>query len=332
MTTANSSTTNESFFDKIPVMALAVPAVLLLILLYSFANSLSALWLEHWNNPRYSHGYLVPVFAAILLWLRWHGGIVGSLRDIAPSARWSGAGLIGAGVVLRLIAARIGMEVPDMIAFVPCLAGVVLMTGGWTVFKWAGPVVAFLIFMFPLPWRVSEALLVPLQKVATICSTYLLQTMGYGAFREGNVINIAGVPLEVVDACSGLRMVTVFLALCGAVAMILERPMWERIFILASAVPLALAVNVLRITATGMAYYHIGGEWIEHVFHDNAGYVMMPLAMALLYLEIVLLNKLLVEPPALPQVHAIGRQSKRNTETAEQHDRVKFQQRSRARG
>jgi exosortase len=196
---------------------------------------------------------------------------------------------------MRLISAHFGMEVPDMVTFVPSLAGAVLLAGGWRLFIWAGPIVAFLVFMFPLPWRVSQALLVPLQKVATICSTYLLQVMGYGAYREANVIHLAGVPMEVIDACSGLRMLTVFLALCAAVAMVIERPLWERLVVFASAVPIALAVNVMRITATGMAHYHIGGPWVSEVFHDHAGYVMMPLAMILLYFEIMVLGKILID-------------------------------------
>ena len=103
--------------------------------------------------------------------------------------------------------------------------------------------------------------------------------------------------MGVVDACSGLRMLTVFLALCGAVAMLINKPLWERILIFASAVRFAIAVNALRITSTGMAYAWAGqdSDWVHYVFHDNAGLMMMPLAMLLLYLEIALLGMLFIE-------------------------------------
>ncbi len=280
-----------------------VLGVLLVVVLYCFGNVLVALWSDHWNDPQYSHGYLVPLLAGVLLWVRRDSLVLEPFQDVANFQRWLGLGLLTLGLSLRLLATHFGMEVPDMFALIPCLAGVLLLAGGWRLFVWAGPVVAFLAFMFPLPWRVATLLLKPLQSLATGCSTYLLQAMGYGALREGNVIHIAGVPMEVIDACSGLRMVTVFLALCGAMALIVERPLFERLLIFASAVPIALAVNVVRITATGMAYYHVGGPWIKHVFHDQAGLFMMPVAIVLLFLEIAVLNKLFVEK--LVEVHPV---------------------------
>jgi exosortase len=269
--------------------------LLLVLVIYCFGNVFVALWSDHWNDPQYSHGYLVPLLAAVLLWMRWDPSVLQPFQDVATSHRWWGLGLLMLGLSLRLVATHFGMEVPDMFALIPCLAGVLLLAGGWRLFVWAGPVVVFLVFMFPLPWRVARLLLNPLQKLATAGSTYLLQAAGYGALREGNVIHIAGVPMEVIDACSGLRMLTVFLALCGAVALIIERPLWERALVFFSAVPIALAVNIVRITATGMAHYHIGGPWIKHVFHDQAGLFMMPVAIVLLFLEITLLNHLFVD-------------------------------------
>jgi exosortase len=279
--------------------------LLLAVTLYCFGNVFVALWSDHWNDPQYSHGYLVPLLAAVLLWMRWDPSVIQPFNEVSNSQRWWGLGLLTLGLSLRLLATHFGMEVPDMFALIPCLAGILLLAGGWRLFVWAGPVVVFLAFMFPLPWRVGRMLLNPLQKLATACSTYLLQAAGYGAIREGNVIHIAGVPMEVIDACSGLRMLTVFLALCGAVALIIGRPLWERILVLVSAVPIALAVNILRITATGMAHYHVGGPWIRHVFHDQAGLFMMPVAIVLLFLEIAILNKLFIEEDPAASAHAV---------------------------
>lgn len=274
---------------------------LVALLAACFGDSFAALWTDHWRDPQYSHGYWVPVLAAILVWVRWDRSVLKSFHDIPVTARWSGVGLLAAGLSMRLAAAHLGMEVPDMVALLPSLAGVVLLAGGWRLLRWASPIIAFLGFMFPLPWSVAQRLLVPLQTVATTCSTYLLQAMGYGGYREGNVIHIAGVPMQIVDACSGLRMLTVFLALCAAVALIVRRPLWERLCIFASAVPIALAVNILRITATGIAYYHSGDDataWVEAVFHDQAGFLMMPIAMGLLALEIMILGRISVDVPA----------------------------------
>ena len=286
----------------LPTVSLSILVGLVLLLIYSFYNSLSRLWIYFWNTDQYSHGYIVPVIAVVLLYMRWDPVYLESLRRIAPSARVSGAVLLVFGCCFRLFATRLGMETPDMLAFIPCLAGVVLMAGGWIIFRWAGPVIVFLIFMFPLPHRIQQAVLIPMKDVATTCSFYLLQLMNFETSREGNILYISGIPMGVVDACSGLRMLTVFLALCGAVAMLIQKPLWERVLIFASAMPIAIAVNAVRITSTGMAYAWAGqdSDWVHYVFHDNAGLMMMPLAMLMLYLEIAVLGMLFIEEPGQP--------------------------------
>lgn len=245
---------------ELPRDTLIVLGGLMVLLIYCFWNSLSLLG-PYWEDPRYSHGWLVPVFAAALLWLRWDPSVLPRLDAVPAAARWWGVGLLTAGLSMRLVSATVGTEVPDMVAFLPSLAGVVLLVGGWRMLIWTGPVIAFLFFMFPLPFRVETALLNPLQKIATIGAEYVLQTLGYGAFREGNMIVVGERRLEVVEACSGLRMLTVFTAMTAAVAIIMDRPYWERAIIFLSALPIALAVNIIRISATGLGYYYGGEPW-----------------------------------------------------------------------
>jgi hypothetical protein len=98
-----------------------------------------------------------------------------------------------------------------MYTFVPALMGVFLLAGGWSMFRWSWAPIASLIFMYPLPDEATRYLLGPLQTVATIVSTYSLQTLGLDAYRDGNRIILGdGQVLGVVDACSGLKMLTIF--------------------------------------------------------------------------------------------------------------------------
>jgi exosortase len=232
-----------------------------------------------WNNPQYSHGGLVPLFSvAILFWWRQ------PVRPVSVSARVVGLGLLLASLGLRLMMARFRIITIDMYTFVPALAGVVLMGGGWSMFRWAWAPIAFLIFMYPLPDEATRYLLGPLQTLATIVSTYALQTLGLDAFREGNQIVVGEMHLGVVDACSGLRMLTIFVALSVALVMLGDRAWWENLVILASAIPIALIVNSIRITVTGLLYQVANSELAEMVFHDLAGWVMMPMALGMLFL------------------------------------------------
>jgi exosortase len=137
----------------------------------------------------------------------------------------------------------------------------------------------------------------PMQNVATTASTFLLQVLGEPALAEGNVILINEVELNIVEACSGLRMLVIFFALSTAVVLIVRRPVWEKAIIVLSAIPIALVSNVLRITLTGVLHDAVDDRWAHGVFHDLAGWLMMPLALVLLAVELHVLSRLFVEPP-----------------------------------
>lgn len=262
-----------------------------------YGNTLSILpgiWEE---QPQYSHGYLVPAFACVLLWMRWQ-----PLGPVSASERWWGAAMIAGALVLRLPLSFFAQMIPEMVTLLPALCGVFLLVGGWNTLRWSWPALLFLVFMFPLPDAIERGLLDPLQKIATIASTYALQTLGLAAFREGNRIILGDIKLGVVDACSGLRMLTIFHALCFAIVLVKPMPMWEKVIIVLSATPIALAVNIARITVTGVLYVYASKELAETVFHDLAGWVMMPMALGMLYCEMQLLEHLVVEDDAAETV------------------------------
>lgn len=255
-----------------------------------------------WDDAQYSHGWLVPLFgAAMLFW--WRQPIA---QPVPTLERMAGLGLLVASFGLRLLMARYRIVTIDMYSFVPALAGVFLMIGGWNLFRWAWAPVAFLIFMYPLPDEATRYLLGPLQTLATIVSTFALQTLGMDAFRDGNRIIVGEMQLGVVDACSGLRMLTIFIALSVAIVMLGKREWWENAVIMASSIPIALLVNSVRITVTGLLYQVASSETAEMVFHDLAGWIMMPMALALLFVEQKMLASLFLDEQEVSRVPMSG--------------------------
>jgi len=279
----------EKQYDQIVPWTILV--TLLLALVYVYGNSLDHRGvMTFWDNPKYSHGWLVPIFTVILLWMRHE-----PFGPVTSLARWCGVGLLAGSLAMRMVATWVADQFPEMVSFVPAVAGVFLLVGGWRMLRWAGPAVAFLVFMFPLPSFMDSALLTPLQKIATRASTYVLQTMGIPSYYEGNVIFIGEMQLGVVEACSGLRMLTIFIALSFAIVLVTDRPLWERIVIVASSIPIALVSNIVRIVVTALLYLGLGAEWVETVFHDLDGWLMMPFALGLLYVEFQILSHLVIE-------------------------------------
>lgn len=266
-------------------IAAAVVTLGALIFLYS-----KILWecVQQWaEKPEYSHGFFVLPFAIYLAW-RW--------RDKAPKTiNWPepwGLACIAVGAVLFLVAGftNWAQEWVKGISLVVNLCGVTLLLGGIKSLRWLWPSLAFLLFMFPLPYLVEHWLGWYLQKIATIASTFMLQTIGYPAYAEGNVIHIRDQNLEVANACNGLSMLLTFLALAVAVAILINRSWLDRGIILASAIPIAVLSNILRIVVTGVFYMEVGKELGDRIFHDFAGWLMMPLALAFMWLELKLLD------------------------------------------
>ncbi len=266
--------------------------VLVAGLLWSYWPVLAAMAQRWETDSRYAHGYLVPAFALALLWIRRDRLAVAECR----TSLW-GLGLILMGAAIRLAGTLGYIDWLDAISLLPTLAGIVLLLGGPGALRWAWPSVAFLGFMVPLPFRIEMALGWPLQRLATEVSTYALQTCGVAAIGEGNVITLESGQIGVVEACSGLSMLILFFAIATGVALVVRRPLLDRVLIVASAIPIALIANITRITVTGLLQEAFGAHLAHLVFHDLAGYLMMPLALVLLWLELVILARLLIEVP-----------------------------------
>lgn len=256
-----------------------------------------------WESPMYSHGYLIPVFAIFLLYMRRE-----PLTEPTASERWWGVGLIVLAMAMRVASGYFVQFTIDRLSLIVCLLGVFVLVGGLRTLRWAGPPIAFLVFMFPLPGFLVDRILRPMQTMATISSVYALQTLGVDVFREGNRIVLEHTPMNVVDQCSGLRMLTIFIALAVAIVMISNhRPLWERAIILMSSVPIALLVNTIRITVTGLLYnLNLDEEIVNHIFHDFAGLIMMPLALGFLFLEMQILSRLVIEDTSHPKAIGVG--------------------------
>lgn len=262
--------------------------ILLAAIAWTFWPTFRELAHKWFHDAGYSHGILVPFFAGYLLWARrdtlgagWQAEIGRAFVFLVPA------------LVLRIVGGMLCFDYLDALALLPCLAGIALLLGGRTALRWSWPAIAFLFFMIPLPYQVEVALGGPLQRIATIGSAFSLQTIGQPAVAEGNTIMINDIKLGIVEACSGLRMLLTFFAFSTAVAMLIRKPWLEKLCIVLSAVPIALITNILRITVTGIVYQH-NAKFAKLFFHDLAGWFMMPICLALLGLELWILNRLIL--------------------------------------
>ena len=251
--------------------------------------------ISQWNrDPNYSYGFFVAPIAGVIFWSRR-----GMLERSRMSPKWWGFLPLVAVLALRYPLFAWNEQHAETATLPFAAAGLVLALGGWHLLRVALPALVFLFFMLPLPPSVNALLARPLQQLATAGSVSLLQFLGLPVMAEGNVIIIGAMPLEVARACNGLSMLLSFVTLVAAVVILVQRPLPERVILMLSAIPIALVSNIIRITATAIVYYFeihsILGVDVKALVHDGAGWMMMPIALGLVWLELRVLSWLFVE-------------------------------------
>lgn len=244
-----------------------------------------------WNDPQYTHCILVPFFSLFLLWNKRQNY---SVTNYWPNP--AGMLIVMVGIFVRFLGSYLFIQYIEHISSLIVLTGIVLFFFSWRGLRWAAPALIFLVFCVPLPYRVQNILGLPLQRFATVASTFFLQVFGIPAVADGNIISVNDMKIGVNEACNGLGMLITFFALSTAVAMISRRPGLDRTVVFLSAAPIAIVANIVRITATGIFAYTSGTELAKKVFHDFAGWLMMPLALAMLFFVLWYMERLLLDP------------------------------------
>jgi exosortase len=271
-------------------------AMLILVVTFSYWSTIRYLVGVWWATPDYEHGFLVPMFAVFLLWLRQ------DMVDPWPrEGTWWALPFFAVWLLARLVIFSLNYD-RDADTLILFLVGLALFVGGWRALRWAWPAIVFLVFMLPLPGFLAVSLSGPLQVIAAKVSVYALQTLGIPAMTPGANATVIQFPasghrgLDVERACSGLKMLMLFFTICVGAVFVVRKPLWEKLLILVSAVPIAVFSNVVRITVTGILSETINpdvGMWV----HDHAGWFMMFVAMAMIWGEMALVSKLFVEVP-----------------------------------
>ena len=175
-------------------------------------------------------------------------------------------------------------------SFIFTLYSLLLLILGYKICLKNYAVLLFMILMIPLPNSVHGLISTKLQHWATESAMFLLEMLGYQVQNEGNIIYINNTSVAVAEACNGLRMITAFFVTSGLIAMIINKPVWQKATIFFSTLPIALICNTIRLVVTSIAFTLIDGEEWEKLFHDFGGFAMMPLAIILVILEIGFMN------------------------------------------
>lgn len=284
------------------LLAWAAAGALLVWLYAPQTASMAAAWLD---DPNYSHGFLVPLVSAWLLWRQRR-----QLRRAADGPAWWGLAVLAAGLAL-LVVGEYGHEFYlRRISLVPVLWGLALTAWGWALARRAAFATAYLALMVPLPYIVYDAVAFPLRLVAAAIAAWGIRLFGIPVYLEGNIIHLPHNVLNVVDACSGIRSLISLLAVGVVLAYIMLPNRWSKVLVALLVGPVAVLTNAARVTVTGVLAEWVGPEMLEGATHDLVGWAVFMAGFAILWGVTALLARWLAPrgqggPPAPAEEEAL---------------------------
>lgn len=253
----------------LPIVAAA------LAFIWIFADPIQGLTRAWWDDPDAGHGLLL---FPVSLWLAWQAG----LRQDTRSNVWLGSAIMVGAVLFRALGGLAAEFFTQRFSIWVALVGVVVFLWGFRqVLHWWLPI-TLLALAIPLPATITNSLAVPLQFQASQLGTALIQWRDIPVQLNGNVISIPGQRLFVAEACSGLRSLTALISLGVLIGGMWLSTLPGRAMILLLAIPVAIAVNAVRIFLTAFLMYFVSPEMGSGFMHKTEGWALFVLALCLL--------------------------------------------------
>ena len=196
------------------------------------------------------------------------------------------------------------------VSMIGTICGMIVYFSGWRLLRSMAFPLAFLLFAIPIPAVIYNEIVFPLQGIASRFATSFLEMLNlFPIMREGNVLIMPGMRLEVVEACSGIRSLMSLLALAAGYGYLAEKSVAMRWFIFLAMIPLAIISNGTRVMITALMTNYIGPQAAEGFMHEFSGWVIFVVATALflgLHSLTVVIRKKLGRMPKDPEVAAKG--------------------------
>ena len=261
-----------------------------LLVVLSFHSSLQNLSLA-WQRDEYSHAWFIPFIA---LFLAWHRLTDKSLTEARPALRpsWWGVGWLALGGLMQAAARLSAFDTLAQYALIVSLAGLSLAFLGRAATRAIAPALVYLIFAVPLPHLVQSNLSAQLQLLSSTLGVWPLDALGIPVYQDGNIIDLGGYRLQVVEACSGLRYLFPLMSFGYLVAFLLKDRMWKRAVIFLSTIPITIGMNSLRLAIIGISVDAWGIKMAEGFIHVFEGWTIFLACVALLLGETWLLLRI----------------------------------------
>jgi exosortase D (VPLPA-CTERM-specific) len=243
---------------------------------------------HRWSTQEeYSHGFLIPVIVAWLLWVR-RDALLASIGR--PS--WTGPALILLAAVMHIVGKLSALYFLSQFGFIVALVGVVVGIGGYSLLQVTFIPIIFLLFAIPLPYFIDAVLSFQLQLISSQLGTSFIRLLQIPVYLEGNVIDLGTYKLQVVEACSGLRYLYPLMSLGFLAAYLFQAPLWQRAVVFLSTIPITIVMNSFRIGVVGVLVNYWGPQDADGFLHLFEGWIIFIACAGMLAAEMYLLARL----------------------------------------
>jgi exosortase len=257
-----------------------LPPVLLLALIVAIYWGVAIKLVHDWYaDPDFSHGFLVPLFSAYLIWTKRE-----VLKKTPVHQSWAGVPLIIAAIITLFLGVYGAELFLARISLVMLLAGIVWTIAGRPMLRELRFPILVLLLAIPLPKVVYNQITFPLQILASQFASAALPLFGVPVMRDGNIIQLPSMPLEVAEACSGIRSLMSLFTAAIFYGYFLEPSTKRRVILALAALPIAVLANGARIVGTGLAVQYWDPDKALGFFHEFSGWLIFVVSLVLLYL------------------------------------------------
>jgi len=286
MSSVKSNSINTSSASN--TFAAACAAVGLILLAVIFFPTLKEVALICWNDDDYSHGILLPVIAAYLFHKRRSETLSAQTGFSSPAPRIKNVSFLGlvlflGGMTVYVFGAVSGLLFINWVAFFLTLSGFIYLVSGAYPPAFLLPAIWLNFMAKPLPDSLTPKLFGPLQTLAAKVSAELLSILKVPVYISGNIIEVPGMTLLVEEACSGMRSVMSLLTVALIVLFLVPLSRVGQLIVIASAVIIAVLLNILRVAATGVLAHFYDPDAATGFFHTFTGMVVFIVGLAVLY-------------------------------------------------
>lgn len=266
-----------------PALPTAVPwwqlTILAALSLGLYGRTIAHLVGQWWSDPNFSHGFFVPLFSGFVIWQERD-----RVRRLTPKPAWSGL-LVLAFALCVLIVGQLGAELfLARISLLFLAAGLIVLFLGWNFLSALSFPLAFLLLMIPIPTIIFNQITFPLQLLASRVAAAMLPLFSVPILREGNVIILPNMALEVAEACSGIRSLMSLVTLAIIYGYLMEKRVAARWLLALGAIPISVAANSVRIIGTGLLVQYWDPDKAQGFFHAFSGWLIFVVSLVMLYL------------------------------------------------